>query len=171
MHKLLKEKFSAEGFEIFALTMPNTNEPKINDWVEFLKNAVGKADGNTYFIGHSVGCQTIMRYLETLQENTKVGRCIFIAGWFNLDNMEGEEEERIAKPWIEKPINLNKVKKIAKEITVFISSNEYYGYIKENSTIFREKLGAKVIIEKSMGHFTDEEGEEKLYKFVSKIKL
>ena len=85
--------------------------------------------------------------------------------------MEGEEEERIAKPWIEKPINLNKVKKIAKEITVFLSSNEYYGYIKENSTIFREKLGAKVIIEKSMGHFTDEEGEEKLYKFVSKIKL
>src|SRR3989344_3870904 len=157
LHKLLKKKFSTEGFEIFALTMPNTNEPGINEWVEFLKNAVGKVDETTNFIGHSIGCQTIMRYLETLPEDTKVGKCVFIAGWFNLDNMETEEERIIAKPWIESPINLNKIKKITKEIVVFLSSNEPYDCVKDISTIFREKLRAKVIIEKDMGHFTDEE--------------
>ena len=169
VHKLLKERLSKKGFKIIAPKMPNTDEPKISEWVNFLAEKVGKPDENTYFIGHSIGCQTIMRYIETLPEKTKVGGCIFIAGWFNLANMESEEEERIAKPWVETPMNFNKIKKIAKEILVYISSNEYYGCIEENSKVFKEKLGAKVIVEENIGHFTDDEGLEKLSKFVDKL--
>ena len=169
VQKLLKKKFSEKGFEAYTPEMPNTDEPKIDAWVSYLSKIVEKADKNTYFVGHSIGCQAIMRYLETLPEKSRVGKCIFIAGWFNLDNMESEEEKMIAKPWIETPINFNKIKKIAKEILVYISSNEYYGYIKENTKIFKEKLGANVIIEKNIGHFTDEEGIKKLSRFVDKL--
>ena len=149
LHRLLQDRLSQKGFEVHALNMPNTNEPEINSWVSHLKKEVGKPDKETYFIGHSIGCQTIMRYLESLNEKTKVGGCIFIAGWFNLENMETKEEEIIAKPWIETPINLNKIRKMSEEISVYISSNEFYGYIKENSNIFKEKLGAKITIIKN----------------------
>lgn len=149
--------------------MPNTNEPKIEEWIPYLNKIAGKVDEETYFIGHSIGCQAIMRYLEKLPEKTRIGGCIFIAGWFKLDNLESEEEEKIAKPWTENKINLDKIRKISKEISVYISNNEYYGFIKENTEIFREKLGAKVIIEKNIGHFTNEEGIEKISKFINKL--
>lgn len=169
LHKLLKGKFSKIGFEVVAPKMPDTNKPKIVDWVSHLNKVVINPDVKTYFIGHSIGCQAIMRYIETLPEKQKIGGCIFIAGWFDLENLEDEEEERIAKPWIEKPINFNKIKKIARKISVYISSNEYYGCIEQNSKIFKEKLGAKVIIEENMGHFTNEEEINKLSRFIKKL--
>ncbi|MDO8509150.1 MAG: DUF1749 domain-containing protein [Nanoarchaeota archaeon] len=169
LHRCLKKNFSKNGFKVIVPHMPNKDEPLIKEWVSCLNKIVGKADENTYFIGHSIGCQAIMRYLETLPEKTKVGGCIFIAGWFNLDNMETKEEEKIAKPWIKNKIDFNKVKDISQEIKVYLSSNEYYGFIEENVQTFKEKLGAKVIIEDNMGHFTNEEGESKIYKFASKL--
>ena len=169
LHKLLKEKFSKNGFNVIVPQMPNTNNPKIEEWIPYLNKIVGKPNENDYFIGHSIGCQAIMRYLESLNEKNKIGKCIFIAGWFKLANMESKEEEKIAEPWIKNKINLTKIKNMIKEIIVYLSSNEYYGFIEENFKIFHDKLGAKVIIEKNMGHFTDEEGVEKISKFVDKL--
>ncbi len=169
MLRLLKEKISNKGLEVISPQMPNTNEPKIEEWVQYLEKIVEKPDEETYFIGHSVGCQAIMRYIETLPEKIQVRKLIFIAGWFNLVNLEDEEEERIAEPWIKRPINFDRIKKISKEILVYISSNEYYGCIEENTKTFKEKLGAKVLFEENMGHFTDDEGKEKLSNFVDKL--
>ncbi|MEK6844182.1 MAG: DUF1749 domain-containing protein [Nanoarchaeota archaeon] len=169
LHENLKKRFSKKGFEVFVLEMPNTNNPKIEEWVQYLNKIVGKSNEDDYFIGHSIGCQAIMRYVESLNENKKIRGCIFIAGWFKLANMESKEEEKIAEPWIKNKINLAKIRKMIKEIIVYLSSNEYYGFVEENSKIFHDKLGAKVIIEKDMGHFTDEEGLEKIAKFVDKL--
>ena len=83
---------------------------------------------------------------------------VFVAGWFKSSNLEGEEVEALAKPWLDTPIDLNNVKKKIGKLTVFLSSNEPYNYIKENEMIFRDKLGAKVIILKNKGHFTDDGG-------------
>jgi predicted alpha/beta hydrolase family esterase len=99
-----------------------------------------------------------MRYLETLPEKIKIGKIIFVAGWFNLKNMESKEEKRIAKPWLTKPINFLKIRKKTNNITVFLSSNEPYGCVKENERKFKDALNANVIIEKNKGHFTPEYG-------------
>jgi hypothetical protein len=37
-----------------------------------------------------------------------------------------------------------------------MSDKDPYGYEKENSEIFREKLGAKMIVEKGKGHMGDD---------------
>src|SRR3989338_3050206 len=60
----LKKKLEKEGFKVIVPEMPNTSKPKINEWVSHLKKVIGKLDENTYFVGHSMGNQTIMRYLE-----------------------------------------------------------------------------------------------------------
>ncbi len=154
----LKKELEAKGFKVIVPAMPNPDKPIIEERVSFLKKLIPFPDEGTIFIGHSIGCQTIMRYLESLPDKTKVGQIVFVAGWFNLDNLEDKESREIAKPWIETPINSKKIKRIAQEITVFLSSNEPYGFVKENSKIFKEKLGAKVIILKNKGHFTKEDG-------------
>jgi len=119
---------------------------------------VGVPDKETIFIGHSMGCQALLRYVEKLPLGSKVRCLIFVAGWFNLANLENEEVKRIAKPWIRTPINFNNIKQKARTITVFLSDNEPYGYSKENEQIFKEKLGAAVVIEENKGHFTYEDG-------------
>src|SRR3989344_4404088 len=70
--------------------MPNTDKPKINAWISHLKKIIGKPNKDTILIGHSIGCQTIMRYLEKENFNDKVN-VIFVAGWFKLDNLENKE--------------------------------------------------------------------------------
>lgn len=158
----LKNELEKKGFFVEVPSMPDTSEPKMEKWVSFLKKTVGKVDENTFFVGHSIGCQTILRYIESLKNNEKVGGCVFVAGWFNLDNLEDEEVRKVVKPWIETLLDFDKIKKKVKKIIVFISNNEPYGFVKENAKIFIEKLGAKVIIEKERGHFTEDDGIKKV---------
>ena len=60
----LKKELEKKGFEVIIPAMPNTNEPDINSWVFKLREFVGRDDGELILIGHSIGCQTIMRFLE-----------------------------------------------------------------------------------------------------------
>ncbi len=168
-YQWLKKELENKGFKVEVPTMPNTSEPKIDDWINHLKKVVGKLDGNTYFIGHSIGCQTIMRFLENETYNGKLGSVVFVAGWFKLNNLEGEEVEAIANPWINTPINFNKVKPKLSKLTVFLSTNEPYGFIEENTKTFKEKLNAKVIIQKDKGHFTEDDGISELHGILAEI--
>ncbi len=165
----LKKEVEKKGFKVEVPTMPNTSIPKIDDWVNHLKKVVGKLDSETYFIGHSIGCQTIMRYLEKENYNSKIGGIIFVAGWFKLDNLEGEEVEAIANPWMNITIDFNKIKQKIPKLSVFLSTNEPYGFVEENTKIFKEKLNAKVILEKNKGHFTEDDGINELPEVLKEI--
>ncbi len=158
----LKKELEKKGFVVEVPKMPNTSEPKIDKWVSHLKKIVGKLDNKTYFIAHSIGCQTVMRFLEKENYNGKIGKVIFIAGWFKLDNLEDQEVKEIADPWINNPINFDKVKQKMSKVTVFLSRNDPYGFIKYNAKIFREKLDAEVILRDNKGHFTEDDGIKKL---------
>jgi len=151
----LKKELEQNGFEVFIPAMPNTDEPKIEKWVPFLANLVGEPDENTYFMGHSIGCQAIMRYLETL-ENKKVGGAVFVAGWFHLVNLEGPKEKGITKPWIENKINLKKIKNASKKFIAIFSDNDEWVPLSDKD-IFEKELGAEIIIESNKGHFTEDD--------------
>lgn len=156
----LDEQLSKRGFEVIRPSMPNPTEPAIDEWVSNLKNLVVAPNEDSYFIGHSIGCQAIMRYFETLPENTKVGGALFLAGWFFLEGLEDEGEEVVAigKPWIETPIDFEKIKAICQNIVVFLSSDEPYGFVEENKKLFVEKLDAKVTILENKGHISESDG-------------
>lgn len=136
----LKVELEKRGFEVCAPQMPNTEIPVIGEWVSHLSELVGIPDENTYFVGHSIGCQTIMRYLQTI--NAKVGGAIFIAGWFVLNDLD-EEEQAIAKPWIETPIDFEKLKNVSQNYSLLISDNDPFGGFEKNIENFK-KMSAKV---------------------------
>lgn len=157
--KWLRQELEKKGFEVYSLAMPNTDEPRINEWVGFLKEKVGAPDENTYFVGHSIGCQTVLRYLEKLPENKKVGGALFVAGWFNLkpEASEDEDDIEIAKPWLETPIDCKKILTHTKKFTAIFSDNDPYVPV-EDAEIFKERLGARTIIQHNKGHFRGEDG-------------
>ena len=80
----LKKELQNRGFSVFNPSMPELLRPKIKVWVEFLKEQVGALDENTFLFGHSIAAQIILRYLESLPEDTKIGGAVFLAGWIHL---------------------------------------------------------------------------------------
>ncbi len=166
----VKKELEKKGFEVEIPKMPNTSEPRINPWVIHLKKAVGNLDKDTYFIAHSIGCQTVMRFLEKEDYTGKIGKVIFVAGWFKLDNLENEDVKNIAEPWLETPINFEKIKQKISSLSVFLSTNEPYNFVQENKKEFQEKLGAKVVLEKDKGHFTENDGVTDLPEILDEIK-
>ncbi len=150
----INRELAKNDFKVYSPVMPDAENPKIDAWVKYLAKIVGKADENTYFIGHSIGCQTIIRYIESLPSNSKVGGVVFVAGWFTLKNLETEEEKTVSKPWLNTPIQFSKVKSKIKRVFALFSDDDPYVPV-EDSIIFKEKLGAEVVIEKGKGHYIE----------------
>ncbi len=146
----LQQELAKRQITLKILKMPNPSVPEIKAWVKTLEREVKTLNTKTYFIGHSIGCQTILRFLE--KKNKEIGGAVFVAGWFTL-NLETEEEKQIAKPWLETLIDFKKVK-IKKCIAIF-SEDDPFVPQEANSQRFKEELNAKIIIEKGKGHYNE----------------
>ncbi len=159
----LKKELEKIGFIVNVPIMPFAEKPEIKSWVSKLLFLVGKPNKETYFVGHSIGCQTILRYLEKLSDTSNIGGIIFVAGWFVLtpESTETDEEKKIANPWFETPINFERISKLTSNIVAIFSDNDPYVPFRENSKIMKKKLNAKIILEHNKGHFS---GSDKITK-------
>ena len=153
----LKKELESRGFEVYVPAMPDPAEPKIETWIPFISKLVGSPGLDTFFVGHSIGCQAIIRYLETLPEGIKIGGAVFVAGWYNLRNLETEEEERIAGPWVNNPRDDEKIRRTVNKAVAIFSDNDPF-VIEKNQESWREKVGAKIIVEHNKGHFSGSDG-------------
>ena len=155
----IKKELEKRNFKVIIPKMPNSDYPKIKLWVNHLKKVIKNPDENTYLIGHSIGCQTVLRYLEKI--NKKIGGCILVAGFFDLKNLETVEVKKIAKPWLKNDINFNKIKRNTKKFVAIFSDNDPFVSL-DNAKTFRNKLNAKIIIEHNQGHFDPSSNVRKL---------
>ncbi len=157
----MKERLQADGCAVRVLKMPNPKKPTIRDWVATLQEAVKKPNGRTFLVGHSIGCQTIMRYLETLSKGEAVGGALFVAPWFTLKGLETNEDRRIARPWIETPIDTKDVASHVRSVFALFSNNDPYVPV-ANVAQFEARLNAWTRTEKNAGHFSGEDGTDQL---------
>lgn len=158
IHRWLKSQLEEKGFEVVVPEMPHPDNPTIEDWVSKLNEVIKNPDENTVLVGHSIGCQTILRYLEQLHSTIRVGKVILIAPWFTLSDLETDREKEIAKPWISTPIIETDVIKHTPKILAIFSDDDPVIPIEENRKIFEKRFGAEIIVENGKGHFTEEDG-------------
>ena len=153
----LEEKINDQNIKLFKFDMPNTANPKIEEWVDYLNSKVDLLNEETYFIGHSIGCQTILRYLET-KEITKIGGILFVAPWLDLltEAIEDEDSYNTAQPWINTPIDFEKIKRFTNNISCIFSDNDYFVSLEQEKE-FRNKLNAKTIIVNNKGHISQDD--------------
>lgn len=150
----LKKNLEEHGFQVFVPQMPDAGNPRIENWVPKLQEIAGIPDENTYFVGHSMGCQTIARYLEALSADVKIGGVVFVAGFFKrLSGLENEEVEVLAKHWLETPVDLAKVKTHFSKSVAILADNDPYVPL-DNREEFENMLGSKIIIKPGAGHFS-----------------
>lgn len=147
----LKQQLEAKGAEILIPAMPNTDEPQIEPWVNKLSEIAPVPDKDTIFVGHSIGCQTILRYFERLPESTVVGDVLFVAPWAHLTGLS-PDSQKIAESWLTTPLGWNKAKAHAATFTAFFSDNDEWVPLSEEQ-LFQEKLGATTKLFAKAGHF------------------
>ncbi|MBI2054552.1 MAG: serine hydrolase family protein [Candidatus Sungbacteria bacterium] len=157
----LKRELEAHGFSVFTPAMPNPNAPRVETWVTYLAKQVGTPNEETYFVGHSIGCLTILKYLETIEG--PIGGVVFVAGWFSLtpEATPTADEQEIARQWLEQPIDFPKVRRATSSFTALFSDDDPDVPI-ENAKLFRDRMGAEIVIESGKGHFSEGDGVREL---------
>ena len=154
----LKNLLEEKGVSVVMENMPNTEAPVIEEWVSKLDNLVGALDEYTYFIGHSIGCQTILRYLDSKKEIFRIGGILFVAPWLDLLPVAlGDGGDEVTKPWLETPINFDKIKRFTDNITCIFSDNDYFVSPKQEKE-FKDKLNANTVVIADKGHISGEDG-------------
>lgn len=146
----LSLELKANGFEVNAPHMPGADSPKVKEWISFLKDYVGRPDKETYFVGHSLGCIAIARYLEALPARAKVGGCVFVAGFSGRINVPEIAE------FYSMPFDHEKAKSHSDNFAMIFSDNDSYVPM-EKSLEMAKQFGAKTILERGKGHFTARE--------------
>jgi len=142
--------------------MPDTENPQIQPWVSAVTTAVGNPDEQTYLVGHSIGCQTILRYVAGLSIGQRVGGAVLIAPFLRLDpnGVEyADDEKAIVGPWIDPQLDLAapRLRFIHGSVAIF-SDNDYWVSATYNEPQFRQELGAQTIILSNRGHFMERDG-------------
>jgi predicted alpha/beta hydrolase family esterase len=142
-------KFRVSGFDFIKLSMPSPMYPEVGEWLAYLNAQNIEVDEDTYFIGHSLGCITIARYLEALPSTAVAGGCIFIAGFCSLPKIP------LLESFCSLPLDFSEVKKHAEEFIIILSDDDHY-VPRASSEELGAKLDAKIITEHKKGHFEED---------------
>lgn len=160
----LKTMLIKRGYAVVVPEMPDPATPRIAPWVETLQERVRSGE-ETVLVAHSIGCQAALRFLEGMPQGSGIADLVLIAPWLTLSEQkmqeEGEAVREIARPWMETPINLAKVKQHARHITAIFSDNDPYVPLAQKD-IFEKELGATIVVEHERGHFDPASGTTEL---------
>ena len=153
----LDKELTNKNTTVYRFDMPNTENPKIEEWVPFLDSMVKDLDSNTYFVGHSIGCQTILRFLQS-RDITNIGGILLVAPWLDLlpEAINEPESYETAKPWLTTPIDFEKVKKFTSNINCIFSDDDYFVSLSQKE-VFERVLNAKTIVVSNKGHISQED--------------
>jgi predicted alpha/beta hydrolase family esterase len=147
-YQYVKNELEPEGFAAEIPAMPETDEPKLKLWLPKLIETIGQPDEELYLVGHSIGCATILRYLEQLPDGQKVGGVVLVAG-FTSDLGMPELTN-----FYDKPMDWSSIRE--KSVRGFVnihSDNDQYVPL-ENSKDMQKHLGGEAIVLHGKYHFS-----------------
>lgn len=145
----LRRELETKGFEVIVPQMSGGKYPVLDARLSELKQLVGVPDEQTYFVGHSLGCVTILKYLAGLPDKTRVGGALLVAGFMTtLGIAEIEGFTAI-------PVDTVRVRAVCPRIVAFQSINDDYVPLAHGEAL-RDELGAELVVIDGAGHFTDD---------------
>lgn len=150
----IKRELGKKKIKVYIPDMPNTEEPEVDKWIEHISKVVGKPDKNTILIGHSLGGNAILRYLQQMKSGQKVGAAIIVASWLNRrkGKFRTPARRKMMSPWFKTPLYFNRIAKHSESFTALYSDDDRY-VPKSAAQILKKKLGAKRIIAHHQLHF------------------
>lgn len=136
--------------------MPAPEEPTIEAWTSRLTELAGEDPvtlAHTVLLGHSVGCQAILHYLDRLPTSCRVKGTMLVAGWWWVD----EPWESI-EPWLRARLDLDGIRERAGRVGVLLSDDDpFTSDVVANREQWEQRLGATVEVVGSAAHFNHPE--------------
>ncbi|MCL6218894.1 RBBP9/YdeN family alpha/beta hydrolase [Zunongwangia pacifica] len=142
-----KKELQSEKIDVIIPDMPNSKNPQFEEWISHMEKVITHYDENTIFIGHSLGCVTLLNYLNTNRLNTVKG-LILVSGFIEETPIPELQQFVQSELDFEYLINLTE-NRIA--ISAIDDDIIPYGYSKRMA----EKLKAKFILLNKGKHFID----------------
>lgn len=162
----LADQLRKDGIEVLTPDLPNTNFPKLTEWLKELRKTVPKfkKEDKWVVVTHSLGAPTILRLLETFGTDEHIDATIMVAG-FAKDL--GFDETRT---FVDKQFDYKKAKRGCSKFIVINSDNDQYIELSEGERL-AEELGGGLLVEHNAGHFNDERfvKYEKLLKLIKSL--
>lgn len=142
-----QQELEKRGFEVTVPLMPNTDAPTLAEWLPHLQKLVGMPDEQTYFVGHSAGAVTVLRYAESLTGNEKVGGVVTVAGF---TQPLGHEQLNNFFPI---PLNFEKIKQHSNGFAVLVSDDDPLVPMTEGEAL-EKGLGVTKVVKHGAKHFS-----------------
>lgn len=148
----LKARAEALGMEVVIPAMPDSAAPDAQRWQETLRQQVGQVDDRTFFVGHSLGCITALRYLSQRPDKERAGGIIMVSGFSEPVPTLPELDAFTAAP----PVNLASLTGIAHRAVIASLNDEIVA--PEYSLRLSQRLVAPLYGLPDGGHFLDRDG-------------
>jgi len=147
----LQQFLEAQGHTGIAPTLPDADQPNLDEQVEFLINNI-KIDEDSVILGHSLGGPVIMKWLAKTKQ--KVAKVIFSDSFYE-PVFNDHDRPLVEKSTDWKAVSPEAIKNLADEF-VCVIDNQFPIIPQEHSEQFAKKLDARIVYAKSNGeHFDD----------------
>lgn len=150
-----KEEVEKNNIEVHIPDLPDSNNPKMDDWLNVLKDL--NPDDNTILLGHSRGGVAVMRFLERLSEGKKIKKVILLASNSGSAKYMAIPSESNYGFYTKDGYDFNKIRSHCDNFVAFHSKDDRwvpFEHGEENA----KGLGAKFITFNDKGHFGKNDG-------------
>ena len=158
----MKAELKKVGFKVTTPDFPNTENPKLTEWLQYFKKQVSVNSG-TILIGHSLGVSFILRFLEAFTGKKAIKAAFLVSGF----------ERSLGTPetdnFVVKPFNWQKIKAACRKFVVINSDNDPYVPLSKAKDL-AANLGTKVILIKNGGHLNEKAGYTRFELLLERVK-
>ncbi|MFH0736944.1 MAG: alpha/beta fold hydrolase [Candidatus Micrarchaeota archaeon] len=149
----LQDELRKRGATALSPDFPDTNEPRLEKWLAGVRENVPRFDPKDKWVlvGHSLGCPTILRLLETLGPDERVDSVVLVAG-FAKDLGIPQIRDFVAEGF-----DWEKIESKAQRFIVINSDDDPFIPLAEGERLAK-LLDAKLLVEHGAGHINEGSG-------------
>ncbi|WP_426451986.1 RBBP9/YdeN family alpha/beta hydrolase [Paenibacillus sp. S-38] len=148
----LKETLLADDHQVSVLHMPNSSDPRLEEWLDTLANSIKSMDTNTYFVTHSLGSITLLKYLEQLNPLPTFGGFILVSGFAKPLSLLPS-----LNPFTEKEVDYNKIIVATNSRTIIAAKDDNIVPFQFSQNLSKQLDASFISVEKG-GHFLEDDG-------------
>lgn len=148
----LKRELERQGAEVSIVELPEPQAPDPAAWQQALAAQIGNADENTWFVAHSLGGIALLRHLEGLPEQARIGGYVLVSG-FNEALSPLRQLDGFLKPDLDYP----RLSAIAgQRVVIAARDDDIVPFALSRS--LAESLDARFVAVERGGHFLARDG-------------
>jgi predicted alpha/beta hydrolase family esterase len=148
----LKDKLITDDHQVSVLHMPNSSNPRPKEWLDTLAISIKSIDNNTYFVTHSLGSITLLKYLNQLNPLPIFGGFILVSGFSKPLSLLPS-----LNPFTEQDVEYNKIISATNSRAVIAAKDDYIVPFQFSQNLSKQLDASFISVEKG-GHFLGDDG-------------